>query len=63
MFTLNKIYLPVGTRVIKGKVNAPFVDGPKPIGDLLESKGLGILYLAEVAIWAEQQYLLFAITP
>jgi hypothetical protein len=63
LFTLKKVYLPVAKRVIKSKLNGPFENGPVPVGDVLESKGLGVLNLAEVSIWAELQYLLFAITP
>lgn len=63
LFTLKNVYLPAAKRIIKKKINKPFLDGPIPVGGALESKGLGILNLAEMAMWAELNYLLFAITP
>lgn len=63
LFTYNKLYKDIVDGQIKKKINKPFVNGTVPIGGLLESKGLGILYLKEMEMWAEIGYLVFNITP
>lgn len=35
LFTWNSIIEPIAERVIMGKINKPFKDGPVPIGDVL----------------------------
>ena len=52
LFKLKKVFLPVANRVIKKELNKAFVDGPVPIGDFLESHGLGILNLSQMETWA-----------
>jgi len=41
--TWNSIISGVAARVVKGKVNKPFENGPAPIGGILKEQGLGIL--------------------
>lgn len=60
--TFNTIVLPLAQGVITRKINDKFPE-PKPIGAVLEAKHLGALNLSEMCTWAEDQYLLFAVTP
>lgn len=60
--TFKSIILPLANGVVTRKINKAF-PAPKPIGDLLEAKHLGILNLSSMTTWAEDQYLLFAVTP
>jgi hypothetical protein len=60
--TFKSIILPIANGVVTRKINKAF-SAPKPIGDLLEAKHLGILNLSVMTTWAEEQYLLFAVTP
>lgn len=56
LFTYNNVYRAVVDRIVKQKIDKKFKE-PKPIGDLLESKGLGILNLEKMSTWAEVSYL------
>jgi|LauGreDrversion4_2_1035121.scaffolds.fasta_scaffold308085_1 membrane-bound metal-dependent hydrolase YbcI (DUF457 family) len=62
-FITLKTLLPIVNAVIKTELNKPFKDGPTPIGGLLEKHHLGVLNLEKMVTWAEEKYLLFAVTP